>query len=80
MFIHFKKLLVLQEEIAKYDRICEEAYTRSKDNKILHIKHWLDSPWPGKECPFTYPSDIGVCFYFESKTQDLNRFYQTAFL
>lgn len=49
MFIHFKQLFVLQEEIAKYDRICEEAYTRSKDNKILHIKHWLDSPWPGEE-------------------------------
>lgn len=51
-----KKVLVLQEEIAKYDRICEEAYTRSKDNKILHIKHWLDSPWPGKNCAFIYPS------------------------
>lgn len=50
------KRLVPQEEIAKYDRICEEAYTRSKDNKILHIKHWLDSPWPGKSCPFLYPS------------------------
>lgn len=37
-----------QEEIAKYDRICEEAYGRSKDKKILHIKHWLDSPWPGE--------------------------------
>lgn len=37
-----------QEEIAKYDKICEEAYARSKDEKILHIKHWLDSPWPGK--------------------------------
>ncbi|CAM5128613.1 unnamed protein product [Eretmochelys imbricata] len=36
-----------EEEIAKYDKICEEAYTRSKDKKILHIKHWLDSPWPG---------------------------------
>uniref|UniRef100_A0A670IAB4 2-oxoglutarate dehydrogenase-like, mitochondrial n=1 Tax=Podarcis muralis TaxID=64176 RepID=A0A670IAB4_PODMU len=36
-----------EEEIAKYDKICEEAYSRSKDNKILHIKHWLDSPWPG---------------------------------
>ncbi|XP_028585075.2 2-oxoglutarate dehydrogenase-like, mitochondrial isoform X1 [Podarcis muralis] len=36
-----------EEEIAKYDKICEEAYFRSKDNKILHIKHWLDSPWPG---------------------------------
>ncbi|OCT72033.1 hypothetical protein XELAEV_18035017mg [Xenopus laevis] len=36
-----------EEEIAKYDRICEEAYARSKDKKILNIKHWLDSPWPG---------------------------------
>ncbi|KAI3362464.1 hypothetical protein L3Q82_012754 [Scortum barcoo] len=35
-----------EEEIARYDKICEEAYTRSKDEKILHIKHWLDSPWP----------------------------------
>uniref|UniRef100_A0A8C8C6P3 2-oxoglutarate dehydrogenase complex component E1 n=1 Tax=Oncorhynchus tshawytscha TaxID=74940 RepID=A0A8C8C6P3_ONCTS len=35
-----------EEEIAKYDKICEEAHTRSKDEKILHIKHWLDSPWP----------------------------------
>uniref|UniRef100_A0A8D3CI18 2-oxoglutarate dehydrogenase complex component E1 n=1 Tax=Scophthalmus maximus TaxID=52904 RepID=A0A8D3CI18_SCOMX len=33
-----------EEEIAKYDKICEEAYARSKDEKILHIKHWLDSP------------------------------------
>nr|XP_057913516.1 2-oxoglutarate dehydrogenase complex component E1-like isoform X2 [Doryrhamphus excisus]XP_057913517.1 2-oxoglutarate dehydrogenase complex component E1-like isoform X2 [Doryrhamphus excisus] len=36
-----------QEEVAKYDKICEDAYARSKDEKILHIKHWLDSPWPG---------------------------------
>ncbi|KAL6096444.1 ogdh [Pungitius sinensis] len=36
-----------EEEVATYDRICEEAYARSKDEKILHIKHWLDSPWPG---------------------------------
>ncbi|XP_067340579.1 2-oxoglutarate dehydrogenase complex component E1 isoform X5 [Channa argus] len=36
-----------EEEVAMYDKICEEAYTRSKDEKILHIKHWLDSPWPG---------------------------------
>lgn len=38
----------LQEEISKYDKICEEAFARSKDEKILHIKHWLDSPWPGE--------------------------------
>jgi len=36
-----------QEEVAKYDKICEEAYTSSKDEKILHIRNWLDSPWPG---------------------------------
>ncbi|XP_036183052.1 2-oxoglutarate dehydrogenase, mitochondrial isoform X1 [Myotis myotis] len=36
-----------EEEISKYDKICEEAFARSKDEKILHIKHWLDSPWPG---------------------------------
>ncbi|XP_021335152.1 2-oxoglutarate dehydrogenase complex component E1 isoform X2 [Danio rerio] len=36
-----------EEEISKYDKICEEAYNRSKDEKIMHIKHWLDSPWPG---------------------------------
>ncbi|XP_041116311.1 2-oxoglutarate dehydrogenase-like, mitochondrial [Polyodon spathula] len=36
-----------EEEISKYDRICEEAYTRSKDETILHNRHWLDSPWPG---------------------------------
>ncbi|XP_016892630.1 2-oxoglutarate dehydrogenase-like, mitochondrial isoform X2 [Cynoglossus semilaevis] len=34
-----------EEEIAKYDKICEEAYASSKDEKILHIRHWLDSPW-----------------------------------
>ncbi|KAM6986700.1 2-oxoglutarate dehydrogenase complex component E1-like isoform 5-T5 [Aplochiton taeniatus] len=36
-----------EEEVARYDKVCEEAYARSKDEKILHIKHWLDSPWPG---------------------------------
>ncbi|KAM6956511.1 LOW QUALITY PROTEIN: 2-oxoglutarate dehydrogenase-like, mitochondrial [Aplochiton taeniatus] len=35
-----------EEEVAKYDKICEEAYTRSKDEKILRISQWLDSPWP----------------------------------
>lgn len=43
---------LLQKEVARYDKICEEAYVRSKDEKILHIKHWLDSPWPG-----TSPTD-----------------------
>lgn len=43
------RVVCTQEEISKYDKICEEAYARSKDEKILHIKHWLDSPWPGEE-------------------------------
>ncbi|XP_075073099.1 2-oxoglutarate dehydrogenase-like, mitochondrial isoform X2 [Mixophyes fleayi] len=58
-----------EEEIAMYDKICEEAYTQSKDKKILNIKHWLDSPWPGfftlegepksMKCPFTgIPEDM----------------------
>ncbi|MGH0188752.1 UNVERIFIED_CONTAM: hypothetical protein FKN15_031275 [Acipenser sinensis] len=42
-----KDVVVDLEEISKYDKICEEAYERSKDEKIMHIKHWLDSPWPG---------------------------------
>ncbi|XP_023193934.1 2-oxoglutarate dehydrogenase, mitochondrial isoform X2 [Xiphophorus maculatus] len=35
-----------EEEVARYDKICEDAFAHSKDEKILHIKHWLDSPWP----------------------------------
>lgn len=45
----YELIFLFQEEVARYDRICEEAYARSKDEKILHIKHWLDSPWPGEE-------------------------------
>ncbi|XP_062319357.1 2-oxoglutarate dehydrogenase-like, mitochondrial [Osmerus eperlanus] len=50
-----------EEEVAKYDKICEEAYRSSKDEKILHIRHWLDSPWPnffteeGEPKSMTYP-------------------------
>ncbi|KAG7262741.1 hypothetical protein CRUP_038260, partial [Coryphaenoides rupestris] len=40
-----------QEEVSQYDRICEEAYARSKDEKISHIRHWLDSPWQGTRPP-----------------------------
>nr|XP_020443063.1 2-oxoglutarate dehydrogenase, mitochondrial-like isoform X3 [Monopterus albus] len=60
-----------EEEVASYDKICEEAYTRSKDEKILHIKHWLDSPWPGfftvegqpksMSCPPTGISEEELC-------------------
>nr|XP_014341840.1 PREDICTED: 2-oxoglutarate dehydrogenase-like, mitochondrial isoform X2 [Latimeria chalumnae] len=36
-----------EEEISAYDKICEEAFNRSKDEKVVHMKYWLDSPWPG---------------------------------
>uniref|UniRef100_A0A4W3HBB5 oxoglutarate dehydrogenase (succinyl-transferring) n=1 Tax=Callorhinchus milii TaxID=7868 RepID=A0A4W3HBB5_CALMI len=36
-----------EEEVAEYEKICEEAYNASKDEKYFQIKHWLDSPWPG---------------------------------
>ncbi|KAJ8339500.1 hypothetical protein SKAU_G00362860 [Synaphobranchus kaupii] len=58
-------------EVTKYDRICEEAHERSKDEKIMHIKHWLDSPWPGfftldgqpksMSCPSTGLSEEELC-------------------
>lgn len=47
IFAEMQPFHLFQEEVAKYDKICEDAYSRSKDEKILHIKHWLDSPWPG---------------------------------
>ncbi|XP_031567759.1 2-oxoglutarate dehydrogenase, mitochondrial-like [Actinia tenebrosa] len=38
----------VQEEIAKYEKICEEAYFEAKsDRKQLRNKDWLDSPWKG---------------------------------
>lgn len=57
--LQMQPFLLLQEEVAKYDKICEDAYSRSKDEKILHIKHWLDSPWPGL---FAYPCNEGCEF------------------
>ncbi|XP_038638587.1 2-oxoglutarate dehydrogenase-like, mitochondrial isoform X3 [Scyliorhinus canicula] len=47
-----------EEEVAGYDKICEEAYTRSKDEKILEIKEWLDSPWPGFFAPSGDPKSM----------------------
>lgn len=52
----YVELLVLQgvvnqfeyeEEIFKYDKICEEVFVRFKDEKILYIKYWLDFFWFG---------------------------------
>ena len=36
-----------QEEMAKYDKICEEAYSQAKKETAVSNMDWLDSPWTG---------------------------------
>ena len=36
-----------QEEVAKYDKICEEAYSDAKKETAIQNRQWLDSPWTG---------------------------------
>jgi 2-oxoglutarate dehydrogenase E1 component len=36
-----------EHEVAKYDKICEEAYVASKKETALQNRLWLDSPWHG---------------------------------
>lgn len=36
-----------QEEVHKYDKICEEAYVAAKKETAIHNRQWLDSPWTG---------------------------------
>ena len=33
--------------MAKYDKICEEAYTAARKETAIQNRLWLDSPWPG---------------------------------
>ncbi|XP_064421605.1 2-oxoglutarate dehydrogenase complex component E1 isoform X2 [Latimeria chalumnae] len=66
-----------EAEIAKYDKICEEAYERSKDEKILHIKHWLDSPWPGFFTLDGQPKSM-TCPSTGLKEEDLNHIGSVA--
>lgn len=33
--------------IKKYEAICEEAFEKSKQEKQVYHKYWLDSPWSG---------------------------------
>lgn len=40
-------VLYFQEEVAKYDKICEDAYMGAKKVTAIHNIHWLDSPWTG---------------------------------
>ncbi|KAH9498408.1 hypothetical protein Btru_008193 [Bulinus truncatus] len=36
-----------EEEISKYDKICEEAYSLAKKETAVSNIDWLDSPWKG---------------------------------
>lgn len=36
-----------EEEVSKYDKICEEAYNQSKKEISISNADWLDSPWEG---------------------------------
>lgn len=33
--------------MAKYDKICEEAYQAARKETVLQNRLWLDSPWSG---------------------------------
>ncbi|XP_065574167.1 2-oxoglutarate dehydrogenase complex component E1-like [Artemia franciscana] len=43
--------IVTKEEMddirLKYDKICEESYVNSQNEKQIRYKDWLDSPWSG---------------------------------
>ncbi|ELU17896.1 hypothetical protein CAPTEDRAFT_171283 [Capitella teleta] len=36
-----------EEEVHKYDKICEGAYVAAKKETAIHNRQWLDSPWTG---------------------------------
>ncbi|ESO00011.1 hypothetical protein HELRODRAFT_192693 [Helobdella robusta] len=36
-----------EEEVAKYDKICEEAYAAARKETAIQNRLWLDSPWSG---------------------------------
>lgn len=36
-----------EDEVAKYDKICEEAYIASRRETAVRNRDWLDSPWSG---------------------------------
>lgn len=37
----------MQDVKAKYEKICEEAYTNARQETHIKYKDWLDSPWSG---------------------------------
>ncbi len=48
-----------EDEVQKYDKICEDAYLGAKNATAIHNRQWLDSPWHGffdNRDPMKYPS------------------------
>lgn len=37
----------VDEVIARYEKICEEAHKKAGEEKQVYHKDWLDSPWSG---------------------------------
>lgn len=35
-----------EEEVARYDKVCEDAYNAAKKEPVMRNSLWLDSPWP----------------------------------
>lgn len=51
--------VALQDEVAKYNKICEESYVAAKKETAIQNRLWLDSPWNdffGKRDPMVLPS------------------------
>ncbi|XP_062508583.1 2-oxoglutarate dehydrogenase complex component E1-like [Corticium candelabrum] len=36
-----------QEEVAKYEKICEDSFQTARHTPSNKVEHWLDSPWEG---------------------------------
>jgi 2-oxoglutarate dehydrogenase E1 component len=37
-----------QEEVKKYEKICEDSFQSAKKNPVYNMESWLDSPWECK--------------------------------
>ena len=53
----------LQEEVAKYEKICEDSFQTARHTPSNKVEHWLDSPWEGDKMwllKFCIISNAGV--------------------
>jgi 2-oxoglutarate dehydrogenase E1 component len=39
-----------QEEVKKYEKICEDSFQSAKKNPVYNMESWLDSPWESHYC------------------------------